>query len=127
MLCGGALCSRQKPVNKIKAISAYKSEVMMLPLHLSKQRNRMYTPLDYSKPLWQFQFIENYRGGCAVVARIHHCIGAPRARQELTLGFPALLERMENIRLAPGHPEPEAEPSMILRNLPHLHIRFERR
>jgi len=57
----------------------------------------------------------------------HHCIGAPLARQELTLGFPALLERMQNIRLAPGHPEPEAEPSMILRNLPHLHIQFERR
>lgn len=57
---------------------------------------------------------------------IHHCIGAPLARQELTLGFPALLEQMKNIRLAPGHPEPEAEPSMILRNLPHLHIRFDR-
>ena len=56
---------------------------------------------------------------------IHHCIGAPLARQELTLGFPALLEHMENIQLAPGHPEPEAEPSMILRNLPRLHIRFE--
>lgn len=58
---------------------------------------------------------------------IHHCIGAPLARQELTLGFPALLEHMENIQLAPGHPEPEAEPSMILRNLPRLHIRFDRR
>jgi diacylglycerol O-acyltransferase len=34
----------------------------------------MSTPLDYSKPLWQFQYIENYRGGSAVVARIHHCI-----------------------------------------------------
>jgi WS/DGAT/MGAT family acyltransferase len=35
----------------------------------------MSTPLDRSKPLWQFQFIENYMGGSAVVARIHHCIG----------------------------------------------------
>jgi WS/DGAT/MGAT family acyltransferase len=34
----------------------------------------MSTPLDFSKPLWQFQYIENYRGGSAVVARIHHCI-----------------------------------------------------
>ena len=58
---------------------------------------------------------------------IHHCIGAPLARQELTLGFPALLERIQNIRLAPGHPEPEAEPSMILHNLPHLHVQFETR
>jgi cytochrome P450 len=56
---------------------------------------------------------------------VHHCIGAPLARQELTLGFPALLARMRNIRLAPGHPEPEAEPSFILRNMPALHITFE--
>ncbi len=57
---------------------------------------------------------------------VHHCIGAPLARQELTLGFPVLLARMANIRLAPDRPLPEAEPSLILRNLPHLHIRFDR-
>jgi WS/DGAT/MGAT family acyltransferase len=34
----------------------------------------MSTPLDFSKPLWQFQYIENYKGGSALVARIHHCI-----------------------------------------------------
>ena len=33
------------------------------------------TPLDPARPLWQFQFIENYEGGSALVARIHHCIG----------------------------------------------------
>lgn len=57
---------------------------------------------------------------------VHHCIGAPLARQELNLGFPALLARMHNIRLAPGHPLPAAEPSFILRNLPELHIAFDR-
>ncbi|MBS0463426.1 MAG: wax ester/triacylglycerol synthase family O-acyltransferase [Proteobacteria bacterium] len=31
------------------------------------------TPLDQSKPLWQFHLIESYRGGSALVARIHHC------------------------------------------------------
>jgi len=56
---------------------------------------------------------------------VHHCIGAPLARQELNLGFPALLKRMGNIRLAPGHPPPEAEASFILRNLPELHIEYE--
>jgi cytochrome P450 len=56
---------------------------------------------------------------------VHHCIGAPLARQELNLGFPALLARMRNIRLAPGHPAPEAEPSFVLRNLPSLHIAFD--
>ena len=31
------------------------------------------TPLDFAKPLWQFQLVDNYRGGCALVTRIHHC------------------------------------------------------
>jgi len=58
---------------------------------------------------------------------VHHCIGAPLARQELNLGFPALLERMANIRLSPERGEPRAEPSFILRNLPELYIQFEPR
>ena len=35
----------------------------------------MSTPLDFSLPLWKFHFIENFRGGSALVSRIHHCIG----------------------------------------------------
>lgn len=31
------------------------------------------TPLDVSKPLWQFHLVENYQGGAALIARIHHC------------------------------------------------------
>ena len=31
------------------------------------------SPLDPSKPLWQFHLVERYQGGSAVVARIHHC------------------------------------------------------
>ncbi|HRD97229.1 MAG TPA: wax ester/triacylglycerol synthase family O-acyltransferase [Rubrivivax sp.] len=33
------------------------------------------TPLDPRHPLWQFHLVEDYEGGCALVARIHHCIG----------------------------------------------------
>ena len=55
---------------------------------------------------------------------VHHCIGAPLARQELNLGFAALLDRMRDISLSKMHPEPEAEPSFILRNVPELHIEF---
>ncbi len=33
------------------------------------------TPLDPSRPLWQFQMIERYGGGSALIARVHHCIG----------------------------------------------------
>lgn len=31
------------------------------------------TPLDHSKPLWQFHVVENYEGGPVLIARIHHC------------------------------------------------------
>jgi WS/DGAT/MGAT family acyltransferase len=31
------------------------------------------TPLDHSKPLWQFHLIETYDGGSVVLSRIHHC------------------------------------------------------
>lgn len=30
-------------------------------------------PFDESKPLWQILFIENYKGGNAVILRVHHC------------------------------------------------------
>jgi len=49
--------------------------------------NLMSTPLDPSKPLWQFQYIENYRGGSAVVARIHHCIADGIALVKVVLGM----------------------------------------
>ena len=35
--------------------------------------NLMATPLDPSKPLWQFHLVEGYEGGSAIVVRIHHC------------------------------------------------------
>ena len=31
-------------------------------------------PLDHSRPLWQFHLVEGYKGGCALIVRIHHCI-----------------------------------------------------
>ncbi len=34
----------------------------------------MSTRLDFSKPVWQFHFVENYRGGFAMIGRMHHCI-----------------------------------------------------
>jgi WS/DGAT/MGAT family acyltransferase len=31
-------------------------------------------PLDPARPLWQFHLVEDYEGGSAMVARVHHCI-----------------------------------------------------
>ena len=31
-------------------------------------------PLERNRPLWQFHLVEHYRGGSAIMVRIHHCI-----------------------------------------------------
>jgi WS/DGAT/MGAT family acyltransferase len=49
--------------------------------------NLMSTPLDPTKPLWQFQYIENFRDGSAVVARLHHCIADGIALVRVLLGM----------------------------------------
>ena len=35
----------------------------------------MNTGLHFGKPLWEMHLVENYRNGCALVSRLHHCIG----------------------------------------------------
>jgi diacylglycerol O-acyltransferase / wax synthase len=47
----------------------------------------MSTPLDRSKPLWDVYVIDGYRGGSALVSRIHHCIadGIALARVMLSI------------------------------------------
>lgn len=57
-------------------------------------------------------------------AGVHFCIGAPLARQELNLGFKALLATGRDYQLAST--TPESEVSFILRNLPTLDISYTR-
>ncbi len=53
--------------------------------------------LDPDRPLWQFHLIEDYEGGAAVVARVHHCIGDGISLMSVMLGItdegPALLKQ----------------------------------
>ena len=44
-----------------------KKELERLTSHLAS------TPLDQTKPLWQFHLVEKYDGGSALISRIHHC------------------------------------------------------
>ena len=37
------------------------------------RRGSTSTPLDPSRPRWQFHLVDNYEGGSALVTRIHHC------------------------------------------------------
>ena len=57
------------------------------------------SPLDHSKPLWQFHVIENYRGGSVLVARIHHCYADGLA----------LVQVMLSLTDTAPHPEVKAE------------------
>jgi WS/DGAT/MGAT family acyltransferase len=47
----------------------------------------MATPLDHSKPLWDLYVVDGYRGGSALISRMHHCIadGIALARVMLSL------------------------------------------
>ena len=45
------------------------------------------SPLDPAHPLWTFHLIEDYEGGSAVVARIHHCIADGIALISVTLSI----------------------------------------
>lgn len=52
----------------------------------------------------------------------HHCLGAPLARRELSLGFKALLERVAELRLVPDRNDFRIAPNYFLRSLVELHV-----
>lgn len=45
------------------------------------------TPLDKTKPLWQFHLVETYNGGSALVIRIHHCYADGMALVQVILSL----------------------------------------
>ena len=49
--------------------------------------DRIATPLDHSRPLWEVYLIDDFGLGCAILVRIHHSIadGIALARVRLTL------------------------------------------
>ncbi len=58
---------------------------------------------------------------------VHHCIGAPLARQELNIGFFELMNHFENFALDDARGRPVADPSFILRGLHELNVTFRER
>lgn len=57
------------------------------------------TPLDQSKPLWQFHLVERYGGGSALVSRIHHCYADGIALVQVLLS-------MTDVEAKPARAEP---------------------
>lgn len=65
----------------------------------------MSTPLDFSKPLWQMHLIENVNQGCAIVMRLHHCIGDGVALVKVLLD---MTDKEADAPWPGTEPEPEA-------------------
>jgi cytochrome P450 len=63
----------------------------------------------------------------AFISGVHHCLGAPLARQEMICSFRDLLARAENFRLTPGMPAPKHLHNFMMRGLQHLYISFDPR
>ena len=47
----------------------------------------MSIPLDPRRPLWQFHFVDGYGKGCAIIPRLHHCIGDGLALVQVLLSM----------------------------------------
>jgi WS/DGAT/MGAT family acyltransferase len=70
----------------------------------------MSSPLDFSKPLWQFHLVEGYGDGCALVARLHHAIADGIALVHVLLsltdsdaaGDPAIAKQPDNAGQSAG-------------------------
>lgn len=63
----------------------------------------MSTPLDFSKPLWQFHLVEKYGSGSALIVRLHHCIADGLALVQV------LLAMADRVRDSPVEPATESE------------------
>jgi WS/DGAT/MGAT family acyltransferase len=76
------------------------------------------TPLDSSRPLWQFHVVENYVGGPVLIMRIHHCIadGIALVQVFLSLTDPTPVSR-PSARKPDIWKKRRAEESMVFRRL----------
>ncbi len=50
------------------------------------------TPLDQTKPLWQFHLVEKFGGGSALITRIHHCYADGIALVQVMLSLTDVVE-----------------------------------
>ncbi len=70
----------------------------------------MSTPLDYSKPLWQFHLVENYGSGMALINRLHHCLADGIALMQVLL---AMTDMSANAPWPKPKPRKQKRPSSL--------------
>jgi diacylglycerol O-acyltransferase len=72
----------------------------------------MSEPLDPRRPLWRFYLVEGYKGsGCALVGRLHHCIGDGMVLLLVLLSLtdvppPEALDAIDTLRAEGAHDSP---------------------
>ncbi|NJD87989.1 MAG: wax ester/triacylglycerol synthase family O-acyltransferase [Betaproteobacteria bacterium] len=67
------------------------------------------TPLDATKPLWQFHLVDRYDGGSALVMRIHHCYADGIALVQVMLSMTEKTAKA-SLALPARRVEPPADP-----------------
>jgi WS/DGAT/MGAT family acyltransferase len=67
--------------------------------------NLISTPMDPSKPLWDFHLVEDYQGGSALIVRIQHCYGDGMAMIQVLLSL---------TNMAPGIPTDSTGPAALI-------------
>jgi WS/DGAT/MGAT family acyltransferase len=72
---------------------------------------QMSEPLDLARPLWAFQLVQGYKGGSAILGRLHHCIGD---------GLALLLVLLSLTDVEAGPPVEEGEPEVDALGNPFL-------
>jgi diacylglycerol O-acyltransferase / wax synthase len=77
----------------------------------------MSSPLDPTRPLWEFRLLQPYRGGCALLCRIHHAIGDGVALMLVLLSLtdlqpagPATVSPQPDTPDSPDSPDVPGEP-----------------
>lgn len=76
----------------------------------------MSIPLDYSKPLWKANLIDNYMGGSVIVFRLHHAIGDGISLIKVVFSLTAGSAE-DSLTLPPAEKHKPEESSQIAGNL----------
>lgn len=83
-----------------------------------------YDPKKFSCPAQVDLQRQGIRNHLSFGRGIHHCIGNLLARAELRIAVRRLLDRLDDIRFDPAHPEPQIAPIFHVHQLDGLHIAF---